>query len=73
MLRIFNHRFGIIADLDAPSERYELPLLDGAATGKSTKEIWDEVRDTVRKAGGFMSRAASKALPGLLTIEWINF
>ncbi len=44
LLRIFNHRCGITADLDAPSERYSSAPIEGPAQGISVQKIWGEVR-----------------------------
>ena len=44
LLRIFNHRCGLTADLDGPSERYGSSPVDGPVKGIATREIWDTIK-----------------------------
>ncbi len=66
LLRVFNLRHGLTADLDAPSARYSSTPIDGANQGKTIRPVWD---DMVEQFYGLMGwdKETSRPLPETLT------
>jgi aldehyde:ferredoxin oxidoreductase len=66
LMKVFNVRHGISAELDTPSVRYGSTPADGPAAGKNIMEHWDEMRRNYYHHMGW-DRETGKPLPETLT------
>ena len=65
LMRAFNLRNGLTADLDAPSPRYGSTPVDGPAKGVSIMPHWDQMRRDYYELVGW-DRETGKPLPETL-------
>ena len=65
LLRAFDIRHGISGDLDAPSIKYGSTPVDGAAVGRSTAPVWEQMLHHHHKLLGW-DEASGKPLPDTL-------
>ena len=66
LMKVFNVRHGLSAELDTPSVRYGSIPADGPAAGKNIMEHWDEMRRNYYHHMGW-DRQTGKPLPETLT------
>ena len=66
LMKVFNVRHGLSAELDAPSARYGSTPGDGPAAGKNIMEHWDEMLRNYYHHMGW-DRETGKPLPDTLT------
>jgi aldehyde:ferredoxin oxidoreductase len=65
LLRVFNIRHGLTADLDAPSARYSSAPVDGPHQGKTMKPVWHEMVQNYYRLMGW-DIVTSRPLPETL-------